>query len=165
MVDRIMINLGVLLVAIFAVLSLPVVTGIAATGAAIGTSRLLVHWAKRVRRIDPEIGMSLIPEHIMRHVDARYVVFGHTHEPVAMQLGGGRWYYNTGTWVPSRKPGVLRAFTHLVIRHGNSGQVATLCQWRDGASREFTPGWVPVGIADSGTDTVAAEVAEVRAAC
>ena len=88
-------------------------------GAAIGTSRLLVHWAKRVRRIDPEIGMSLIPEHIMRHVDVRYVVFGRTHEPVAMQLGGGRWYYNTGTWVPSSKPGVLRAFTHLVIRHGN----------------------------------------------
>jgi hypothetical protein len=76
-------------------------------------------------------------------VDAKFVTFGHTHEPVARQLENGSWYFNTGTWVPTGKPGLLRAFTHLVVQHTESGPEAQLCQWRDGGSRAFTPGWRP----------------------
>lgn len=28
----------------------------------------------------------------------RYVIFGHTHQPKRVDLGGGRWYLNSGTW-------------------------------------------------------------------
>jgi hypothetical protein len=42
---------------------------------------------------------------------------------------------------------MLRAFTHLVIRQRESGPVAELCQWRDGQSRAFTPGWRPAALA------------------
>ncbi|HEY8147173.1 MAG TPA: hypothetical protein VIG06_31040, partial [Kofleriaceae bacterium] len=81
---------------------------------------------------------------VLDRVDARYVIFGHTHEPVARAVGGeGKTYFNLGTWLPSGRPGMLRAFTHLVVRHRESGPVAELCQWRDGQSRAFTPGWRP----------------------
>jgi hypothetical protein len=62
---------------------------------------------------------------------------------VAEKLGGGRWYYNTGTWLPAGRPGLLRAFTHVIVRHTERGPVSALCQWRDGASRDFTPSWEP----------------------
>jgi len=28
----------------------------------------------------------------------RYVIFGHTHRAKRVDLGGGRWYFNSGTW-------------------------------------------------------------------
>lgn len=102
-------------------------------------SRLLA----RGRMVNPTVPLLLVPGRIVRKVDVRFVVFGHTHDPLAQQLDDGRWYFNTGTWLPTGKPGLLRAFTHVLIRHTEHGPVARLCQWRDGASREFTPGWAP----------------------
>lgn len=93
----------------------------------------------RGRSVDPVLPLDLVPERILEHVDARFVVFGHTHLPVARPLGSGRWYFNTGTWMPSGKPGLLRCFTHVVIRRQPDGPAASLCQWRDGASRGFAP--------------------------
>jgi len=97
---------------------------------------------------------------ILETIDARFVVFGHSHEPVAESVGtGGKMYFNTGTWVPNGKPGMLRSFTHLVIRQRESGPLAQLCQWRDGTSRAFTPGWRPARAFG-----IAAEVAPAREA-
>jgi hypothetical protein len=48
-------------------------------------------------------------------------------------------YFNTGTWVATEKPGLLRSFTHLVIRLEEGGPRAALCQWLGGRSCEFTP--------------------------
>ncbi len=98
-------------------------------------------WSSRGREVDATATMELNSERILREVDAKFVTFGHTHEPVARQLGNGAWYFNTGTWVPTGKPGLLRVFTHLVVRHREEGPEAQLCQWRDGASRSFTPSW------------------------
>jgi len=28
------------------------------------------------------------------------VIFGHTHDPEQKHLGGDKWYFNTGTWIP-----------------------------------------------------------------
>jgi UDP-2,3-diacylglucosamine pyrophosphatase LpxH len=100
-------------------------------------------WSSRGREVDATATMELNSERILKLVDAKFVTFGHTHEPVARPLDNGAWYYNTGTWVPTGKPGLLRAFTHLVVHHRESGPEAQLCQWRDGASRSFTPGWKP----------------------
>ncbi len=97
---------------------------------------------RRVAR--PEIALAMAPHRILERIDARVVSFGHTHEPVAFPLGGDKVYFNTGSWIPAGKPGALRAFTHLVISQNEKGESsASLCQWRDGASRAFTPGWVP----------------------
>ncbi|MBL4632804.1 MAG: hypothetical protein JKY56_02975 [Kofleriaceae bacterium] len=98
-------------------------------------------WSSRGREVDASATMELNSERILKIVDAKFVTFGHTHEPVARQLDKGTWYFNTGTWVPTGKPGLLRVFTHLVVRHREDGPEAQLCQWRDGASRAFTPGW------------------------
>ena len=98
-------------------------------------------WSSRGREVDATATMELNSERILDIVGAKFVTFGHTHEPVSRQLDNGSWYFNTGTWVPTGKPGLLRCFTHLVVHHRDSGPEAQLCQWRDGASRAFTPGW------------------------
>ena len=62
------------------------------------------------------------------------------------RFGRGETIYDPWHYIPvlARKPGALRAFTHLVISQNDEGEsAASLCQWRDGASRAFTPGWVP----------------------
>ncbi len=102
------------------------------------------HWHAKDRSVDAGAALELAGTRVLDRVDARYVIFGHTHEPVARPVGGeGKTYFNLGTWLPSGRPGMLRAFTHLVVRHRESGPVAELCQWRDGQSRAFTPGWRP----------------------
>jgi hypothetical protein len=92
----------------------------------------------RGRRVDPSIPLALVPARIKRHVDVPFIVFGHSHEAVNQTLLGGGTYFNSGTWLPAIKPGLLRAFTHVVIVHGPNGPTAALRQWRDGASREYT---------------------------
>ena len=108
-------------------------------------SWLAARVSSRGRSVDPSVPLQVLPERMLRHVDARYVVFGHTHRPVAQPLENGNWYFNTGTWVPGGKPGLLRSFTHLVIRHTDAGPRAELCQWRDGKSRPFAPSRVVAG--------------------
>lgn len=135
-------GLGVLL----AVLSIIVFNGALALLGVIGGALIgggLSIWSSRGREVDASATMELNSERILKIVGAKFITFGHTHEPVARQLANGSWYFNTGTWVPTGKPGLLRAFTHLVVRHRDTGPEAQLCQWRDGASRPFTPGWRP----------------------
>jgi UDP-2,3-diacylglucosamine pyrophosphatase LpxH len=93
------------------------------------------------RNTDASHELAAASEQIARTIDVKYVVMGHSHEPVMRPIGGGASYVNLGTWVPAGHPGILRAFTHLVVRHTASGPVGSLCQWRDGQSRAFTPGW------------------------
>ena len=38
-----------------------------------------------------------------------------------------------------KKPGLLRSFTHVMIRHGKSGPSASLCQWSGGKSQAYGP--------------------------
>jgi hypothetical protein len=113
-----------------------VFAGVTSGGAVAVTSHLA-----RKRNVDPTVPLMLVPERIRRHVDVRYIVFGHTHEAVNQPLETGGAYLNTGTWYPSEHPGLLRAFTHVLIECGPRGPAARLCQWRDGASRSFTPGF------------------------
>jgi len=96
----------------------------------------VVHYLDRGREVDPAGPLQLVPARILEHIDAKYVIFGHTHKPVRAVIDGGV-YFNTGTWLPSGKPGLLRAFTHVVINHTATGAEAELCQWRDGESQPF----------------------------
>jgi UDP-2,3-diacylglucosamine pyrophosphatase LpxH len=137
MVDRLFIYLTALVAAAAGVLLLPTTWGVMWSAAALGVSWLLT---RRDRSVDPVGPLSLVPERILKYVDAQFVLFGHSHEPVAQRLEGGAWYFNSGTWVPAGKPGLLRAFTHIMIRRTEQGPQASLCQWNDGASQPFVPG-------------------------
>jgi hypothetical protein len=78
--------------------------------------------------------MTQGPQPRPAHGPPPFVVFGHSHNPVALPLDNGGWYFNTGTWLAAEKPGLLRAFTHVMIRHAEDGLRGALCQWRDGKS-------------------------------
>ncbi len=144
MLDKVVAYTGTILVSILMLILIPMPWSVAF----IVLSFLLAHGVTkklaRGRIIDPSLALSLASGRILRKVDAQFVVMGHTHEPVN-QTVESRTYFNTGTWLPSGKAGVLHAFTHVVLRYSEHGAKATLCQWRDGGSRAFTPGWVPTG--------------------
>src|SRR5262249_35320105 len=137
MLDRVALVLFATLVAGVLLIALPPVWALAGVGA---SSMVTAGALPRVRGdIDPNERMKAVPEKIRSHVHAKFVVFGHSHQPVALPLADGGMYFNTGTWVATEKPGLLRAFTHVVIRPAEDGARAVLCQWRDGRSTEFAP--------------------------
>jgi hypothetical protein len=144
MLDKCALMIGAVIAMIAMVIALPL------WGALLGAAATMVgvhftgRWLDRGRSVLPSLPLSLVPERILKYVDARFVVFGHTHDPVAQSLGDGRWYFNSGTRMPAMRPGLLRSFTHVIIRHTQDGATAGLYQWRDGKSRAFTPGWAPL---------------------
>jgi UDP-2,3-diacylglucosamine pyrophosphatase LpxH len=93
----------------------------------------------RARRIprDPTMALATVPDRIHRTAGVPIVVFGHTHVAMRLPLSGGGVYVNSGTWLPAIRPGLLRAFTHVVILHGKAGPEVHLRQWRDGRSGPF----------------------------
>lgn len=143
MLDKLLLWPLVLALAVVAALALPAAWALLGMLGALAAGSLAHHWLGRGRNVNPALPLELVPDRILEHVDARFVVFGHTHQPVARPLGNGRWYFNSGTWMPSGKPGLLRCFTHVLIRHTPEGPVAALCQWRDSGSQEFTAGTPP----------------------
>src|SRR5262249_55409184 len=118
MLDRVAVFGFATLVAAVLLLALPPVWALAAVAVVFASSAVTAQVLAKVRgNVDPNERMKSVPEKIRSHVQAPFVVFGHSHQPVALPLAGGGWYFNTGTWVASEKPGLMRAFTHLVIRH------------------------------------------------
>jgi UDP-2,3-diacylglucosamine pyrophosphatase LpxH len=123
------------------VLGLP--WGAATALALLGIAHAVTVATGKLRQVEPSAEMAAASKQVADTLGVRYVVFGHSHEPVVKAIGEGSTYVNLGTWVPAGHPGILRSFTHLVVRHTAAGPVAALCQWRDGQSRAFTPGWRP----------------------
>lgn len=88
--------------------------------------------------VDPRAAMRKVSKAIRQRVRVPFVVFGHSHDPVAEPSEDG-WYFNTGAWMPhDLDRGLRRAFTHLVLERTETGVRAGLCQWREGASRAFS---------------------------
>jgi UDP-2,3-diacylglucosamine pyrophosphatase LpxH len=140
MLDRVLLGAAVAMLALVFLFALPwvwaAVAVVATFGAAWGVSEVL----ERTRgTTDPQETMRAVPDQIRRHVSAPFVVFGHSHHPVAQPLDGGGMYFNTGTWVAVERPGLLHAFTHVVIHHDKEGPKAALYQWRDGRSAAYQP--------------------------
>lgn len=79
---------------------------------------------------------------ILRNTDYRFVTMGHTHNPGQFQIDG-RWFYNTGTWIPiveasSAELRSDRVYTFLHLeRDEASGRLRhrTLQCWHDAAGR------------------------------
>ncbi|HKE14270.1 MAG TPA: hypothetical protein VKB80_05385 [Kofleriaceae bacterium] len=165
MLDRILLYTGAFAVAVAAPIWLRLPYAAAVAAGALAGSIALVRVLNRGRLRHPGHFMPQASEQIFRHIDARYVVFGHSHEPVAKAVGqDGKMYLNSGTWVPNGKPGILRSFTHVVVRQRESGPTAELRQWRDGMSRSFTPGWTPARAMTRLAPRPAGQTADVAAA-
>jgi UDP-2,3-diacylglucosamine pyrophosphatase LpxH len=165
MVDRLVVLAAGALAALAALAVVPAPLATVIAVAALVATLFGVRHLGRHGSVDTIAQLERAAVGILDRVDARYVVFGHSHEPVARPVGAeGRAYFNTGTWVPSGRPGILRSFTHLVVRHRDSGPVAELCQWRDGLSRAFTPGWRPAALPGRVTPVPALAPAPIRAA-
>lgn len=165
MLDRILLYSGAILVALASVIWLRMPYAAAVAAGALFGSLAAVRVLNRDRLHHPGHFMPEASAHIHGQVDVRFVVFGHSHEPRAEAVGtDGKMYFNTGTWVPNGKPGILRSFTHVIVRHRESGPTAQLCQWRDGMSRSFTPGWRPAPAAALAPRTIAQVAEEAIAA-
>jgi UDP-2,3-diacylglucosamine pyrophosphatase LpxH len=165
MLDRILLYSGAFLVALASVIWLRMPYAAAVAAGALFGSLAAVRVLNRDRLHHPGHFMPEASAHIHGKVDVRFVVFGHSHEPRAEAVGtDGKMYFNTGTWVPNGKPGILRSFTHVIVRHRESGPTAQLCQWRDGMSRSFTPGWRPAPAAALAPRTIAQVAEEAIAA-
>jgi UDP-2,3-diacylglucosamine pyrophosphatase LpxH len=149
MLDRALVCVGAVLATLLAWTMLPAALAVLATAAIVA----LAWWGgaqlAKLRNPDNVLPLRLAAQRIRARVDAPFVVFGHTHEPVHEALPGGGAYVNSGTWLPAIRPGLLRAFTHVMLRRTPHGPICELRQWRDGASRrygtdELTPVPAPV---------------------
>jgi len=104
-------------------------------------------YLSRTRSVDPQEELSARARPLARLFPAAFVVMGHTHVPVRVELdAGGATYVNTGSWAESEgaapdAPFVHRAArTHLVIRARGTASEAELLSWdsKDGPKR-FAP--------------------------
>jgi hypothetical protein len=135
MVDRLLVYAAAAMLVMVQVLALPWSW---AAGSIVGTVVVATVLGRRLQRArwttDPSPHMRAVTDEIRRRVRARYVIFGHTHEPLAVPLADGGMYLNTGTWVGSEREAL--SFTHVMIRKDGDGARAALCEWKDGRSRE-----------------------------
>jgi UDP-2,3-diacylglucosamine pyrophosphatase LpxH len=137
MLDRALVVVGAVLAAIAAWTILPARWAVVASAAIVCGAWAAGAAFAKVRNPDNILPLRLAAQRIRARVAAPFVVFGHTHEPVHEALPAGGAYVNSGTWLPAIRPGLLRAFTHVMLRRTPNGPLCELRQWRDGASRRF----------------------------
>jgi UDP-2,3-diacylglucosamine pyrophosphatase LpxH len=140
MLDRLILGAAAAVLALVFLFALPWAWALVAVGGTLAATWTAGAVLERTRgTTDPHDTMKTKPAEIRRHVTAPFVVFGHSHQPVAEPLAGGGMYFNTGTWVAVERPGLLHSFTHVVIHHDKEGPKAALHQWRDGRSIAYRP--------------------------
>ncbi|MBI5471005.1 MAG: metallophosphoesterase [Ignavibacteriae bacterium] len=78
---------------------------------------------------------------LMNHSEYRIVTFGHTHNPEQLEENG-RWYFNTGTWIPILEASSAeirhdKTYTFLRLAPDERGrlQPTSLQRWNDDAER------------------------------
>ena len=123
-------------VAALAVLGLPM-SGLLLYAAASG---LLVasylRWSTRKRRkeVDPIPVMKRAAKRIAELLPTRFVVMGHTHDPVVETLSDRATYINLGAWHVDdlEHEGGEASRTHLVLRWAEGAHRAEFCRWFPG---------------------------------
>ena len=77
-----------------------------------------------------------------RFPNLRIITMGHTHDPEQRKLSSGRWYYNTGTWIPvieASSTAIREDRTYVVLHLANKNghiEPRSLRRWNDDAMRE-----------------------------
>jgi UDP-2,3-diacylglucosamine pyrophosphatase LpxH len=109
-------------------------------GTVLGARALLQRYA--ATHVASQLPMRRIPEQIAATVDAPVIVFGHTHDPLRLELANGVVYLNCGTWLPATRPGLMRSFTFVRVLVASADAAdssrAEMMQWTDGDVRRFT---------------------------
>jgi UDP-2,3-diacylglucosamine pyrophosphatase LpxH len=83
------------------------------------------------RKTDAHPMLQRAAERVAQVFDVRYVVMGHSHRPVQEPVGNGAWYFNLGSWTPSRSND---GFPHVVVTSGS----AELRRWKGPPAAEDT---------------------------
>jgi UDP-2,3-diacylglucosamine pyrophosphatase LpxH len=109
--------------------------------AALLTSYLLARLVAHFELVEPSTLAKQARRVFRKDAKYRYVTFGHTHDPDTFE-DGGRWFHNTGTWIPiveasSAKIRHDRTYTFLHFTRSDDGGLAPgrLLRWNDDAER------------------------------
>lgn len=90
-------------------------------------------WSGRLRRldVDPKIPMRRAAKRIAELFPVRFVIMGHTHEPLTEELEGDTTYVNLGHWGVDDldDPNVDAPRTHLVLRFIDGEHRAEFLRW------------------------------------
>lgn len=132
--DRILIGgaMGISIAAL--VMMLPVSWWIPIASALVGGGVAYIAWSNRQRLadIDPSQAMRRGARRISQLLDARFIVMGHTHDPIAERISEQSTYVNLGNWGaddlephPDSEP----PRTHLVLRWIDGQLRAEFCRW------------------------------------
>jgi UDP-2,3-diacylglucosamine pyrophosphatase LpxH len=134
--DRVLLALLVLLVAVPLVVLAPTAWALPIAGALLAgfVVWIIVSGRLRLRDVDPAEAMRRAARRIAKLVHTRYVVMGHTHVPVFAKFDDDATYVNLGHWgvddLDGPTPDAPR--THLVLRWRGDDVVAELLAWIPG---------------------------------
>lgn len=101
----------------------------------------------RARHLNATDALRRSAAQIARLFPARFVVMGHTHEPVRERVAADTTYFNVGAWavdeleLPEGAP-IAAHRTHLVIRHVDGVACAELVRW-DSVRGPHAVSWPP----------------------
>jgi UDP-2,3-diacylglucosamine pyrophosphatase LpxH len=97
-----------------------------------------------VKLSGPSSFVSFAEAILHKNPSLQIVTFGHTHNPEQKNLQG-RWYFNTGTWMPvfeasSADIRIDKTYTFLQVEHAPAGEliIYPLQRWNDDALRTDT---------------------------
>lgn len=132
--DRIFIGGAMGLSVAVLVMTLPTAWWIPLASALVALAVVYVLWSNRARLadLDPSIAMRRAAGRIAQLMDARYVVMGHTHDPVAERIDDRSTYVNLGNWGVDdldEGPSQEAPRTHLVLRWVGDQLRAEFCRW------------------------------------
>jgi len=119
--------IGIVLLAVFGVLSLFYPGFLWGDGAVIAAWVGVFFLLRHLRKIDPDIELGLRAGALARIFSAPFVVMGHTHVPRRQPIAGGATYVNLGSW--SECVGQTATRTHLVIDGELGALRAELRSW------------------------------------
>ncbi len=114
MVDRLVLSTITAFLSIVFMTLFPLLWAGVLSVATIAASTLALSWLSASRELASADAMSKIAARIGTLVGVKVVAFGHTHEPVH-RLVNGVAYVNSGTWMPSENPGLLRTFVYTQV--------------------------------------------------
>jgi UDP-2,3-diacylglucosamine pyrophosphatase LpxH len=150
--DRIVIGGAIGMISAALVLMLPVEWWIPCACALVGAGVAYLVWSNRQRLLDldPKQAMRKGAGRIAQLFDARFIVMGHTHDPLAERIDDRATYVNLGNWGIDDLDDAAHEDaprTHLVLRWIDGQLRAEFCRWdRD---RGPLPQPLPSGVSGS----------------
>jgi UDP-2,3-diacylglucosamine pyrophosphatase LpxH len=141
-VDRIFVVLALFgTLAALAVAPLPGWAEAALMVGASGLSVAALWWLGKLRDVTCGRQLARAARSLAEHLRVKFVVMGHTHEPMAHVVSEAKsWYLNTGTWIPP-PPRLSHAgacdchLTHLAVVAEGPEARARLLRWCSAARR------------------------------